>query len=92
MFLSRLADWSRLQLMTDTFIRTFSSIALVLLFVAAWSAEEMPEAPLEDVWPTLSEPRFGDLDAMVKHGEIRVLTSFTLGSYYIDRGRQRGTV
>ena len=78
--------------MTDTFIRTFSSIALVLLFVAAWSAEEMPEAPLEDVWPTLSEPRFGDLDAMVKHGEIRVLTSFTLGSYYIDRGRQRGTV
>jgi len=78
--------------MTDTTIRTFSSIALVLLCVAAWSAEELPEAPLEDVWPTLSEPRFGDLDAMVKHGEIRVLTSFTLGSYYIDRGRQRGTV
>jgi len=52
----------------------------------------LPEAPLEDVWPTLSEPRLGDLDAMVEHGEIRVLTSFTLGSYYIDRGRQRGTV
>jgi membrane-bound lytic murein transglycosylase MltF len=50
------------------------------------------EAPLEDVWPALSEPRFGDLDAMVERGEIRVLTSFTLGSYFIDRGRQRGTV
>ncbi len=50
------------------------------------------EAPLEGVWPALSEPRFGDLDAMVERGEIRVLTSFTLGSYFIDRGRQRGTV
>jgi len=50
------------------------------------------EAPLEDVWPALSEPRLGDLDAMVERGEIRVLTSFTLGSYFIDRGRQRGTV
>ncbi len=29
---------------------------------------------------------------MVERGEIRVLTSFTLGSYFIDRGRQRGTV
>ena len=53
---------------------------------------DAPEAPLEDVWPALSEPRFGDLDAMVERGEIRVLTSFTLGSYFIDRGRQRGTV
>ncbi len=53
---------------------------------------DTPEAPLQDVWPALAEPRFGDLDAMVEHGEIRVLTSFTLGSYFIDRGRQRGTV
>ena len=53
---------------------------------------DAPEAPLEDVWPAMSEPRFGDLDAMVERGEIRVLTSFTLGSYFIDRGRQRGTV
>jgi len=53
---------------------------------------DAPEAPLEDIWPALSEPRFGDLDAMVERGEIRVLTSFTLGSYFIDRGRQRGTV
>jgi len=51
-----------------------------------------PEAPLEDVWPALSEARLGDLDAMLERGEIRVLTVFTLGSYYIDRGRQRGTV
>lgn len=53
---------------------------------------EPAEAPLEDVWPTLSEPRLGDLDAMIQRGEIRVLTTFTLGSYFIDRGRQRGTV
>ena len=50
------------------------------------------DAPLEDVWPTLSEPRFGDLDTMIENGEIRVLTSMTLGSYFIDKGRQRGTV
>jgi membrane-bound lytic murein transglycosylase MltF len=54
--------------------------------------ESTPEAPLESVWPALSEARFGDLDAMVERGEIRVLTVFTLGTYYIDRGRQRGTM
>jgi membrane-bound lytic murein transglycosylase MltF len=54
--------------------------------------EQTPEAPLEDVWPALSDAKFGDLDAMVARGEIRVLTVFTLGSYYVDRGRQRGTV
>lgn len=53
---------------------------------------KMPEAPLENVWPTLSAARVGDLDSMVKRGEIRVLTTFTLGSYFIDRGRQRGAV
>jgi membrane-bound lytic murein transglycosylase MltF len=56
------------------------------------AVEQGPEAPLEDVWPALSEARFGDLDAMVARGEIRVLTVFTLGSYYVDRGRQRGTI
>lgn len=53
---------------------------------------DTPVAPLEEVWPALSEPRLGDLDAMVERGEIRVLTTFTLGSYFIDQGRQRGTV
>lgn len=53
---------------------------------------EAEKAPLDDVWPTLSDARFGDLDAMVERGEIRVLTTFTLGSYFIDRGRQRGVV
>ena len=56
------------------------------------SAEELPEAPLDDVWPALSEARLGDLDKMIERGEIRVLTTFTLGSYFIDRGQQRGTV
>ncbi len=53
---------------------------------------ETLDAPLEDVWPTLSEPRFGDLDTMIGNGEIRVLTSMTLGSYFIEQGRQRGIV
>jgi len=72
---------------------------LVLICLTAWSADstetdavELPEAPLEGVWPALSEEKFGDLDAMIERGEIRVLTTFTLGSYFIDRGRQRGTV
>jgi membrane-bound lytic murein transglycosylase MltF len=59
---------------------------------AQTDAIDMPDAPLEDVWPALSDERFGDLDAMIGRGEIRVLTTFTLGSYYIDRGRQHGTV
>jgi membrane-bound lytic murein transglycosylase MltF len=50
------------------------------------------EAPLDDVWPALSKPALGDLDAMLDRGEIRVLTTFTLGSYFIDKGEQRGTV
>ena len=29
---------------------------------------------------------------MLDRGEIRVLTTFTLGAYYIDKGEQRGTV
>ena len=71
-------------------------VAAVIVGTAVFSTEdssaaELVEAPLEDVWPALSERRLGDLDAMVAHGEIRVLTTFTLGSYFIDRGTQRGT-
>lgn len=79
-------------------MRFIASIILVLLVSAACTAETtdspdtMPEPPLEKVWPAMSEARFGDLDAMVARGEIRVLTTFTLGSYFIDKGRQRGTV
>ena len=70
---------------------------MFLLTVVAWSAEQtpeidLPEAPLDNVWPALSAPRLGDLDAMLARGEIRVLTTFTLGSYFIERGQQRGTV
>lgn len=60
--------------------------------VSAATMDEFVEAPLDDVWPTLSAARYGDLDAMVGRGEIRVLTTFTLGSYFIDRGRQHGIV
>ena len=85
--------------MSDVVIRIACSLMLVHICLTAWSADttetdavELPEAPLEDVWPALSEEKFGDLDAMIERGEIRVLTTFTLGSYFIDRGRQRGTV
>ena len=50
------------------------------------------EVPLADVWPTLSQPWLGDLEGMIERGEIRLLTTFSLGIYFIDRGRQRGTV
>ncbi len=50
------------------------------------------DTPLSDVWPSLSEPWTGDLDGMIERGEIRVLTTFTLGSYFIDRARPRGVV
>lgn len=54
--------------------------------------QELPEAPLEDVWPALADAQTGDLEMMLNRGEIRVLTTFTLGSYYIDRGEQRGGI
>ncbi|MBY5920934.1 transglycosylase SLT domain-containing protein [Ferrimonas balearica] len=50
------------------------------------------EAPLTSIWPALSGARFDDLDAMVAEGEIRVLTTLTLGWYYIERGRPKGKV
>lgn len=70
--------------------------AAALLAVPVSSAEDdeksLYEAPLDDVWPDMAEPRLGDLDEMVARGEIRVLTTFSLGSYFIDKGEQRGTV
>ena len=56
------------------------------------SSDRSDEAPLTDVWPTLSEPWTGDLDGMVERGKIRLLTTFTLGNFVIDGGRPRGTV
>jgi len=71
------------------------SVAIVTLlgFVnVATAQQEFEESPLEDVWPALADPQLGDLDMMLDRGEIRVLTTFTLGSYYIDRGHQRGGI
>ena len=59
---------------------------------AATAQQETDQAALEDVWPALAVAQLGDLDMMLERGEIRVLTTFTLGSYYIDRGRQRGGI
>jgi len=72
-------------------------IAIVFLTLlgsvnVAFAQQELPEAPLEDVWPELADAQIGDLEMMLGRGEIRVLTTFTLGSYYIDRGRQRGGI
>ncbi|GAA5187303.1 transglycosylase SLT domain-containing protein [Ferrimonas gelatinilytica] len=43
-----------------------------------------------DVWPVLSKPKGGDLPQMLERGEIRLLTSFTLGWFYIDGGQPSG--
>ncbi|MDJ0944969.1 MAG: transglycosylase SLT domain-containing protein [Kiloniellales bacterium] len=56
------------------------------------AAEAPDEAPLSDVWPPLAEPWTGDLDGMIERGQIRLLTSFSLGTYFIDGGRPRGTL
>jgi membrane-bound lytic murein transglycosylase MltF len=56
------------------------------------STEEISTAILDDIWPPLSKPMVGDLDKMLGKQQIRVLTTFSLGSYYIDRAEQRGTV
>lgn len=79
--------------MTGRIIRNCLLSLVLTLMPFGWAvADDALEAPLEDVWPAMAEPKFGDLDALLDRGEIRVLTSFTLGSYYIDRGRQRGPV
>jgi len=78
--------------MSKNSLRQTFRVLLVFLLSAVGFAQEVDEAPLEDVWPALAEPQFGDLDAMLQRGEIRVLTTITLGSYFIDQGRQRGTV
>jgi membrane-bound lytic murein transglycosylase MltF len=38
----------------------------------------------------LGTPWTGDLDGILERGEIRVLTTYTLGTYYVDGGRPRG--
>jgi membrane-bound lytic murein transglycosylase MltF len=71
---------------------TIAFVALLGFVNVAVAQQELSEAPLEDVWPALADARLGDLEMMLARGEIRVLTTFTLGSYYIDRGRQRGGI
>ncbi|MBY5991087.1 transglycosylase SLT domain-containing protein [Ferrimonas balearica] len=45
---------------------------------------------LAKIWPILAEPWGGDLDEMLRRGEIRILTSVTPGWYYIDKGQPKG--
>jgi membrane-bound lytic murein transglycosylase MltF len=52
---------------------------------------ELSVDTLNDIWPPLSQPWTGDLDGMLDQERIRILTPFSLGSYYIDHGQQRGT-
>ena len=59
--------------------RIATLLTIALFSVPVWAAdppnpapEHIEEAPLEDVWPALSEERLGDLDAMVERGEIRL--------------------
>ncbi|WP_051202058.1 transglycosylase SLT domain-containing protein [Ferrimonas senticii] len=72
-------------------------IALALAFVAPTSANQygnapaaLNEPPLARIWPLQASPKLGDLDAMIERGEIRILTTFTWGWYYIDRGQPQG--
>jgi len=85
--------------MFDSAIHNTTRLIVLILGLLCWShgsaqtdAIDMPEVPLEEIWPALSDERLGDLDAMIERGEIRILTTFSLGMYFIDRGQQRGTV
>ena len=86
--------WEYPKTQNDPTMKIISVTIVSLLWFAstATAQQEIQEAPLEDVWPALAVAQLGDLDMMLERGEIRVLTTFTLGSYYIDRGRQRGAI
>ncbi|SDJ64204.1 Membrane-bound lytic murein transglycosylase MltF [Ferrimonas sediminum] len=72
---------------------------LTLVMVTSPIAADPQVAPLPatpsddtfaDVWPIMASPMTGDLDAMIARGEIRILTTFSLGWYYIDGGHPMG--
>jgi membrane-bound lytic murein transglycosylase MltF len=71
-------------------------LTMILLSIAG-SAEAQKQAPQkphrEDLTidpATLTQPRKGDLDAMIEHGTIRVLTVPSKTFYFNDRGTERG--
>jgi membrane-bound lytic murein transglycosylase MltF len=64
--------------------------SLSLAEVRPIDVAELADTAFKELWPELTDARFGDLDEMLERGEIRVLTTFSLGHYYIDRGTQRG--
>ncbi|TCI01790.1 transporter substrate-binding domain-containing protein [Corallincola luteus] len=51
---------------------------------------ELADNAFKELWPQLTDARSGDLDELLTRGEIRILTTFSLGQYYIDKGTQRG--
>ena len=73
---------------------------LLFLLLAGWpwgsQAQAPPQVttpePLADIWPLPGDPHTGDLDEILKHEVIRVLTPFAPGVYFIDKGRPRGFV
>jgi membrane-bound lytic murein transglycosylase MltF len=64
-------------------------ILLVLLGAVAASSDAYAAAPPgpAPITPAIGK---GDLDAMVKRGQIRALVVYSKTLYFIDRGRQRG--
>ena len=44
----------------------------------------------EDIWPIGQRRRTGDLNQLIESGEIRIVTTMSLGFYFIDAGMQEG--
>ncbi|MGI9365455.1 MAG: transglycosylase SLT domain-containing protein [Rhizobiaceae bacterium] len=71
----------------------FTRVALTTLFVASLAMMQFAAHALESaesLSKSLSEPWFGDYSAMKKDKTVRVLVPFSLTSYYIDQGKEKG--
>jgi membrane-bound lytic murein transglycosylase MltF len=69
-----------------------AGLCLMLCAAALPAAAQQPARSKEGValLDYAGKPRAGDLDAMVKRGTIRVLTTVSLGQYYINGIEQSG--
>lgn len=50
------------------------------------------DTPLTNVWPVDDQYFIGDYEQMLQRGEIRILTPFTLGWYFINSGQPTGII
>lgn len=62
-------------------------LRLLVLLLAFFT---VPALAVDTLPLKITEPRFGDLDSMLKHRQIRALVAWSKTGYFIDKGQQRG--